>query len=273
MQIICVGDNVVDCYLDQNLYYPGGNAVNVAVHCRRYGAQRVAYIGVFGDDAEAEHIKWALGREGIEFERSRKVYAASGHPQVSLTPQGDRVFVRSPHQTAQHLFRIRLVADDLAFIAGFELCHTSVYSGLEPELRAIGPLTDISFDFSTNHEPEYIDEVAGYVRYAFFSGADLTEPELDNTIAHCHDLGTEIVGITLGSRGAVFSHCGERYLQKPLPSAPVLDTMGAGDSFIAGFLIRYNESRSVGEALVFAAEKAASTCGSYGSFGYPQTLQ
>ena len=96
MQIICVGDNVVDCYLDQHLYYPGGNAVNVAVHCRRYGAQRVAYIGVFGDDAEAEHIKWALGQEGIEFERSRKVYAASGHPQVSLTTDGDRVFVGSP---------------------------------------------------------------------------------------------------------------------------------------------------------------------------------
>lgn len=273
MRIICVGDNVVDCYLDQHLYYPGGNAVNVAVHCSRCGAERVAYMGVFGDDAEAEHIKWALCREGVEFERSRKVYAPSGHPRVSLTADGDRVFVASPDRTAQRLFRIRLIADDLAFIGGFDLCHTSVYSGIEPELRAICPLTDVSFDFSTNHEPGYIDEVAGYVRYAFFSGADLTERELDDIILRCHDLGTEIVGITLGSRGALFSRRGERYRQKPIPSVHVVDTMGAGDSFIAGFLIRYNESRSIDEALVFASEKAASTCGSYGGFGYPRTLK
>ena len=273
MQIICVGDNVADCYLDQNLYYPGGNAVNVAVHCRRYGAQRVAYIGVFGDDAEADHIKWALGREQIEFERSRKVYAASGHPQVSLTADGDRIFVGSPDQTAQRLFRIRLIADDMAFIKGFEICHTSVYSGIEPELRAICSITDVSFDFSTNHEPEYINDVAGYVRYAFFSGGDLTDRELDDIINRCHDLGTEIVGITLGARGAVFSRCGERYRQESIPSVHVVDTMGAGDSFIAGFLLRYAESQSITEALVFASEKAALNCGSYGGFGYPQTLK
>ena len=273
MQIICVGDNVVDCYLDQHLYYPGGNAVNVAVHCRRYGAQRVAYIGVFGDDAEAEHIKWALGQEGIEFERSRKVYAASGHPQVSLTTDGDRVFVGSPDQTAQRLFRIRFIAEDLAFIKSFPICHTSVYSGIEPELQTISALTDVSFDFSTSHEPEYINDVARYVRYAFFSGADLTERELDNIIGRCHELGTEIVGITLGNRGSLFSCCGERYRQKPIPSVRVVDTMGAGDSFIAGFLIRYHESQSITEALIFASEKAALACGSYGGFGYPQTLK
>ena len=37
MNMIGVGDNVVDCYLDQSTYYPGGNAVNVAVNCRRNG--------------------------------------------------------------------------------------------------------------------------------------------------------------------------------------------------------------------------------------------
>ena len=39
MKIIAVGDNVTDCYLDQGVYYPGGNAVNVAVHCKRNGVE------------------------------------------------------------------------------------------------------------------------------------------------------------------------------------------------------------------------------------------
>ena len=50
MKLIAVGDNVTDCYLDEGIYYPGGNAVNVAVDCKRDGAEKVNYIGVFGND-------------------------------------------------------------------------------------------------------------------------------------------------------------------------------------------------------------------------------
>ena len=38
-KMIAVGDNVVDCYLEYHVYYPGGNAVNVAVNCRRDGIE------------------------------------------------------------------------------------------------------------------------------------------------------------------------------------------------------------------------------------------
>ena len=48
MKIICAGDNVVDCYVDQGVYYPGGNAVNVAVNCKRYGWEKVL-ISVYSE--------------------------------------------------------------------------------------------------------------------------------------------------------------------------------------------------------------------------------
>ena len=48
MKLIAVGDNVTDCYMDEGVYFPGGNAVNVAVNCRKNGAERVEYIGIFG---------------------------------------------------------------------------------------------------------------------------------------------------------------------------------------------------------------------------------
>ena len=31
MKLIAIGDNVTDCYMDEGVYFPGGNAVNVAV--------------------------------------------------------------------------------------------------------------------------------------------------------------------------------------------------------------------------------------------------
>ncbi|ARW41347.1 Fructosamine kinase FrlD [Bacillus licheniformis] len=37
MKLIAAGDNVVDYYQDQETFYPGGNALNVAVLARRLG--------------------------------------------------------------------------------------------------------------------------------------------------------------------------------------------------------------------------------------------
>lgn len=273
MKMIGVGDNVVDCYLDQKLYYPGGNAVNVAVNCRRNGASPVAYMGVFGDDPEAEHIKRSLEAEGVSWERSRKVYAASGHPGVALDADGDRIFVGGPRDTAQNIFRIRLTQPDLDYIAGFGLCHTSCYSGIEPELPALAARVDVSYDFSTRHEPELLRQVCPHTRYAFFSGSALTMPELESIIALCHGMGTEVVGITLGSRGALFSRKGERFTQGVKSVPNMVDTMGAGDSFIAGFLCAFGEGADMAASLDYAAGRAALTCGFHGGFGYPHPFE
>ena len=53
MKLIAVGDNVTDCYVDDNVYYPGGNAVNVVVNSKRDGAEKASYIGIFGNDENA----------------------------------------------------------------------------------------------------------------------------------------------------------------------------------------------------------------------------
>lgn len=273
MNIICVGDNVVDCYLDQRMYYPGGNAVNVAVGCRRNGADPVSYLGVFGDDPEAGHIQRCLDAEGVDWSRSRRVYAASGHPAVSLDPEGDRIFVGGPKDTAQHILRLRLTPPDLEWIGQFQVCHSSCYSGIEPELGAIASRTELSFDFSTRSDEEYIRAVAPALRFAFFSGAALTEERLDSIIGLCHACGVEIVGMTLGSRGALFSREGRRFVQPVKPAERVVDTMGAGDSFIAGFLTRFCDAGDMVSALDFAAERAAFACGYHGGFGYPHPFE
>ena len=80
MKLIAVGDNVTDCYLDEGIYYPGGNAVNVAVDCKRDGAEKVNYIGVFGNDDRADYIRACMEEEGVTCERSRKVFAPTCQP-------------------------------------------------------------------------------------------------------------------------------------------------------------------------------------------------
>lgn len=266
-RMIAIGDNVADHYMDEQIYYPGGNAVNVAVGCRRNGFDEVAYIGVFGTDKQALHIQWALGREDITYEHSRYMAGISGCPQVKLDEHGDRRFVFSPKNTVQHLVGIKLTQEDIAYIETFDVCHTSCYSNLDYELPKLKGKCDVSYDFSDQHGEELLARVCPYVRFGFFSGSDLTDAQVDQLIAAAAGYGTEVVGITLGSRGALFAINGKRY-EQGIKKAHVVDTMGAGDSFIAGFLTAFYQGLSPEESLDKAAQSAAITCGQNGGFGY-----
>ena len=194
-KMIAVGDNVVDCYLDDHVYYPGGNAVNVAVNCRRDGIEDVAYIGMFGNDGKAEHLKWALTQENVHFERSRTMYAPSGSPGVRLI-DGDRKFVGGPRNTAQHVARIRLTPEDLDYIEQYGLCHTSCFSSIEYELPEMAKRCQVSFDFSERTDPDYLARVCPYVTYAFFSGSHMTAEEIGFAMERLFETGALDVWFT-----------------------------------------------------------------------------
>ena len=53
-----IGDNVCDKYLHISTAYPGGNALNVAVFSKMFGAEG-AYLGTFGDDVIDHYVHQA----------------------------------------------------------------------------------------------------------------------------------------------------------------------------------------------------------------------
>lgn len=270
MDVISIGDNVVDCYLDQGKYYPGGNAVNFAVGCKRYGATHSSYIGVFATDDKADHIKFALDKEGIDFNYSRTVVGISGQPQVNIDESGDRIFVGSRKDTVQHKVRLRLTEEDYKYIENYNLCHTSCFSWLEDELPLLSKSINISFDFSDNINKEYFEKVCPYIKYAFISGSNLSEKQLRDLICFLSQFNIEIIGITRGNKPAIFIKDQQKYTQE-VKEIEVKDTMGAGDSFISAFLVDYIKHMDITRALSFAAEYASETCKISGGFGYPKS--
>jgi len=268
MRLLAIGDNVVDCYLHQRKYYPGGNAVNVAVNCQRYGFGETAYLGIFGTDKKAEHLQACLSSEGVSFERSRQMVGRSGSPMVSLV-EGDRVFVKSRKDTAQHMVRLNLIKSDLDYIEGFDLVHSSCYSYLEPLLPEIAKRTLVSFDFSNKRrDEEYLKMVCPHLNFAFFSGAEMTQAEQDELISRSHALGTNLVCITMGAKGSYFSDKGQRHHQGIVP-VEITDTLGAGDAFIAGFLTYYlTQGGDLEASAAYAAKKGAEACTYAGGWGY-----
>ncbi|WP_134703752.1 PfkB family carbohydrate kinase [Ammoniphilus sp. YIM 78166] len=269
MKLIGIGDSVVDYYQDQGLIYPGGNAFNVGVLAKRNGAQACAYLGMIGNDKAADLIIHAASLEEIDMTRVRRVFGPTGEAVVSLNEEGDRVFVGTNRgKRVQSLLKLQLTEEDLDYIRTYDLIHTSVNSDIEHELiRLAGQ--PISYDFSTPKRwtRAYLEQVCPYLTYAFFSGSEMELEDIERLIEEVHGWGVQVVGVTRGAQSAIFSEKGERFEQSPMP-AQVVDTMGAGDSFIAGFLVSYHDHQDMRKALLQAAQSAAQTCQTYGAFGY-----
>ncbi|WP_223594871.1 PfkB family carbohydrate kinase [Neobacillus bataviensis] len=267
MKLIAVGDNVVDYYEDRGEMFPGGNAVNVAVFWKRYGAEFVSYIGIVGNDEEGDHIVSSLKQENIDVSQVRKVFGPSGEAVVTLDEQGDRKFVGSNKGGVQKLVKLNFAEAELEFINTFSLLHTSVYSYIEKELPLLKTYIDISFDFSTRYDDEYLELVCPHVKFAIFSGGDLTKQECEALIAKVHAAGTPNVIVTRGSEGSVFSDSRQVY-EHGIADADVVDTLGAGDTFVAVFLKEYVQHGDAKAAMQRGAAAAAETCGRFGAFGH-----
>lgn len=181
------------------------------------------------------------------------------------------MFAPGKRDSCQHLFAIKIVEEDMEVIRNYDICHTSCYSNLEYELPKLMGLCRISFDFSDRRETQYLERTCPYLSFAFFSGSDMTEEECIGLLKAVYELGTKIAGVTRGIKGAIF-YDGVRIYRQNIKKVDVIDTMGAGDSFIAGFLTAYANGTGMEEALDYAAGRSAFTCTIGGGFGYPHTI-
>jgi fructoselysine 6-kinase len=267
MRLIAVGDNVVDYYEDREEMFPGGNALNVAVFWKQSGVEKVSYIGILGDDEEGDHILESLKSENIDVSRIRRAIGSSGVAVVALDENGDRKFVGSNKGGIQSSLKLNFSESDLEFISEYTLLHTSVYSHIEQELPLLKRHNVISFDFSTKYDDDYLEKVCPHLTFAIFSGGDLTRTECEYLINKVHKAGTPNVIVTRGSEGSLFSDTHYLYEQS-IVETEVVDTLGAGDTFVAIFLKEYLLKPNAKEAMAKASAAAADTCKRFGAFGY-----
>ncbi|OZU87199.1 hypothetical protein CIL03_18070 [Virgibacillus indicus] len=266
MKVISIGNSVMDYYQDRKIMYPGGNALNVAVLSKRYGAKKSSYVGILGNDHEGSHIEKALEKEGVDTSRIRKVEGATGKVKIKLDEGGDREFVEWK-KGVQELVKMQFTSEDLKYILSHSHLHTSVYSYLDNEIPELSNDISISFDFSTYRKKEYLRSICPYIDFAFFSGSDLSLAACENLIEYVHKLKTKYVVVTRGEHAAILSDSYKIYKQ-PVTKGEVVDTLGAGDSFISMLLVQFYKTRDLKLAMKMATEAATKTCANNGTFGY-----
>ena len=241
------------------------------------------FMGVFGNDAIAGHVKASLDAHSVGYSHCRSYAGENGFARVMIV-DGDRVFKGSNKGGVIQKHPIRLEKEDLEYADGFDLIHTTnngFTDDLLPDLHVLSPFVSYDFSYRWNEE-DRVDRVCPYIDFAFLSCSDLSDEATEGLCGKLHEKGCGVVTATRGSKGATVYDGHHFYRQLPDYVIPV-DTMGAGDSFATAMLVTIlkkleEESEANWEdpeirmkilpvALKTAAAFSAKTCLIKGAFG------
>ncbi|MFC8003450.1 carbohydrate kinase family protein [Streptomyces olivaceus] len=242
----------------------GGSAAIMACGAARLGL-RVAFAGRVGDDDAGRYIRASLDSHGVDTGALHTDPRLPTPLTVVLTQGEDRAIVTAPGTLPA------TTAEDVpaGLLASVRHVHAASYFLLPalaaslPELlataRAHGATTslDTNDDPSGRWDPPGLDAVLAHTDYllpnaaearrlAGLDGADLVE-----SAAALAGRGPTVV-VKNGAEGALCHDGGTLVTTPGIPARPV-DTVGAGDSFDAGFVAALLAGLALPEALELAA--------------------
>ena len=261
LKIACVGDNCVDYYDDTLESFPGGNPVNVAVYVRRLGGAS-AYLGAVGTDKYGEMIRSSLADRGVDVSRVQVLPGDTALSHVRRV-DGERVF---GDYSEGVMADFRLSEGDIDFLAGFDMVVTGLWGhaeGFLAEIRRRG--IPVAFDGAERPLDPAGRIALPHTDVAFFSDDRAEEQALEAKLREIAALGPKIVVATRGGQGSM-AFDGRRFYRRGIVSCPVVDTLGAGDSFIAGVIMSYLAGKPVPDSMEAGAKNAAVTIGYPGAW-------
>ena len=235
MKLAAVGDNCIDVYENIGKAYPGGNPVNVAVYFVRLGGE-ASYTGVVGTDQYGSLMKEKIGEKGVDVSHIRFEEGSTAITHVDLI-DGERVFGDYEEGV---LAEFKLTKEEIDFLCSHDLVVTGLWGNIHADLAEIHSRgVKTAFDAATRPDDE-------------------DTPELRAQMKEIFDRGPKLVITTLGEKGSIV-YDGKAYTTFGIIPCHVVDTMGAGDSYIAGFLKGILEEKSVEECMKAGASNSSVT--------------
>ncbi|MGW9630200.1 PfkB family carbohydrate kinase [Agromyces sp. NPDC055520] len=259
LDVAVVGDNTIDRYLDEpdlgDLI--GGNALNVAVQLAMLGL-RVGYFGAVGTDANADIVRLAAQTRNVDVSGLITTSGATALTTIRRDSGGDRHFASEDFGvTADY----HPDDDALRRILGARWIHVGMLAGARSFGETVDHLSDIPVSQDCSVSP---DSHRLAVHFASAGGESEAEGIVSAALAGSSDLAVA----TLGADGALAGRSDERWRVPAEPVVPVVDTTGAGDSFMAGFIESALRGDDVEQCLRSGTRRGSFTCRYMG--GWPQ---
>ncbi|KAE8765689.1 ribokinase [Georgenia thermotolerans] len=249
--------------------FPGGKGSNQAVAASRLG-RRVVFIGLTGTDQEARMVRSALEAEGVDVTAlGEDSTAPTGRAVVLVDSGAENCIVVIPGANARvgpaHIESVSAV------LASARVVVTQLEIPLETVLAAARSTVGT---FVLNAAParalprELLDLVdvlvVNEVEYEAVAGRALSTDlaRLADELA-VGSLPRSLV-ITLGARGAIVAD-GPSISAIPAPAVDVVDTTGAGDTFIGALADALSRGEPLHAAAQWAVYAASTATGALGA--------
>lgn len=263
-----VADSHVVPPIDQHVGHTG---TGVVLGLHRLGVP-TRIVDVVGDDHEGRLVRDRLAAEGIPFDTV--VHPSGTRRAVNLVdPAGRRLSLYDPRHPYDLVPDASLWLDALgALDAGTGVAHVhasimpwTVHALQEATSRGLGTSTDLhDWDGENPHHRPFA-EAADVV---FVSGSALGDAE-DDVVADVFRRGrAHVVVVMDGARGSrVTTRGGDAFSQAAvdLPGRSIVDTNGAGDAYVSGFLSTRLSGGSLRESALAGAVAGAWACGAAGT--------
>jgi 2-dehydro-3-deoxygluconokinase len=254
----------------------GGSATHALIGMRIW-SDRLGYFAAVGHDFSAHH-RGQLEALGIDLTGLlvRADYPTARAWQL-FEPDERRVEVFRTDIDDFYNLEARFEEMPERYLAarGFHICHGSIpaFTRLVQDLRAANPAAIIAW------EPTPVQTAATEAEMrTLFDTVDLFSPDL----TEARDLtgatdprammdtllgwGARVVGLRMGARGSLVGASEGAIYRVPAAPTTVIDTTGAGDAYIGGFLVGLGEGHDAAEA---GARAAVSASFAIEQFGVP----
>ncbi|GGO85681.1 fructokinase [Marinobacterium nitratireducens] len=276
--------------------HPGGAPANVAVGIAKLGGN-VSFLGQVGRDMFGDSLVTTMAGFGVD--TSQLVQTADAHTAlafVSLDAEGERSFAFYRDRSADLLYRSDQCPESV--LEGAAIFHCCSNTLTEPGIRETHLVLMerarkagcmVSFDVNYRHNLWPQGEDAREPIWQAMAASDLVKisrEELEALYGRDEELPRRLleagVGLLLITDGGepLEAHWFGGSLELVPPATKVVDSTAAGDSFVAGLLLRLSQEAPGREALaswladprqVEAGLRFASRCGAltvsrYGAF-------
>ncbi|PST18813.1 fructoselysine 6-kinase [Mesorhizobium plurifarium] len=260
-----VGDNCIDRYrAPLGQAYVGGNAINVAVQLARLGHGSF-YFGAVGRDSDGTQIRRLLIANGVNVDHLLERDTNTAYTDIDVTPSGDRIFV---HEDFGACAGYRPDACEIELLKTMDHVHIGWLDDGGLLRRTLSAASvSVSQDISVNAAAADL-QVDG-LSIAFGSAGE-NDAGAERLVRDFLARGARVAVVTRGALGSLASD-GTEYASAGIRPVDVVDTTGAGDSFIAGFTAARLAGRPLAACLEAGRDLAADTCTHVG--GFPQEPQ
>lgn len=261
MGILCIGQLVADVLaypvqdisfdidtvcVDQININNGGDAMNTAMSIRYLG-QEVEFAGRIGNDSFGKFLSDKMQSVGIVSHLIETEGVSTSSTIVLIREDGERIFLHNAGANQ----RLTPQDIDIAWMDGKKIVHiggTYILPGIDGKgaaeifriAKEKGLLT--SMDVTYNVSGNWLEKIRPCLPYLDYFLPSINEAKCITGFENPEDIADALlekgVGnavIKLGPEGCFFKNREESFYQ-PAYKADVVDTTGAGDTFVAGFL-------------------------------------